>query len=289
MRSFTRIVLAITVSSIAALSVAQTVQKPKFEVASVKPSAPNAPSSLDASPGRFIARAQPLNTVIALAYDIKTEDIVSAPDWVGFTQWDIEAKVEEGSIPPRVDRTDRNSLTPMQFMLQTLLEDRFQLVAHRENRAEPAYDLVVSKSGPKFKRSDDQILSTLPSDFRPFDPTSPQPQGSVRTLGAPRPGGIKTVVGKAVNLWMFAGYIHYFVDRPVVDKTGLTGLFDFEVRFMSEPPPGWPPDLIPKDEGLPAPSIFVALQEQLGLSLQSNAKAPRPVLVIDRVQRASSN
>jgi uncharacterized protein (TIGR03435 family) len=106
---------------------------------------------------------------------------------------------------------------------------------------------------------------------------------------APKPGGIKTVVGKAVNLYMFAEHIHYFVDRPVIDRTGLTGLFDFKVRFMSEAPPDFPPDLIPNNEGPPAPSIFIALEEQLGLSLQSNAKAPRPVLVIDRVRRPSPN
>jgi len=80
--------------------------------------------------------------VIALAYDVNVDDIFSAPSWVQFAQWDIEAKTEEGSIP-RGNRTDRNSLTPMQLMLQALLEDRFGLVVHRENRAEPDYELVV--------------------------------------------------------------------------------------------------------------------------------------------------
>jgi uncharacterized protein (TIGR03435 family) len=96
------------------------------------------------------------------------------------------------------------------------------------------------------------------------------------------------VVGKAVRVSDLATFLKNFVDRPVNDKTGLTGLFDVEVRFKWEPP-SLPPDLLPKDEGPPAPSIFVALQEQLGLSLQSNAKAPRPVLVIDRIQRPSAN
>src|SRR5437016_5696123 len=79
----------------------------RFEVTSVKPSRPNAPSSLDSSPGRFIARSQPLSNVIALAYNLATPDnIVSAPTWVQSERWDIEAKVEDGSIPTRVDRTD---------------------------------------------------------------------------------------------------------------------------------------------------------------------------------------
>ncbi len=260
----------------------------RFEVASVKPSAPNAPSSLDSSPERFRVTGQPLKLVVALTYNVNIDDILSAPSWVEFAQWDIEAKAAEGSIPPRANRTDRNVLTPMQVMLQALLEDRFQLVVHRENRAEPDYELVVSKGGPKFKLSADQTPPG-PSYAPPaFDRVSPPPRGILKNLAGPTPGGTQTVVGKAVRVSDLATFLKNFVDRPVNDKTGLTGLFDVEVRFKWEPP-SLPPDLLPKDEGPPAPSIFVALQEQLGLSLQSNAKAPRPVLVIDRIQRPSAN
>jgi uncharacterized protein (TIGR03435 family) len=270
----------------------------RFEVVSVKPSRrvlPGSPDTayLDATPGgRFIATNQALKTLIAVAYNLTVDEIVSAPSWVGDDRWDIEAKAEEGTIPQRGNGPLRNALTPTQVMLQALLQDRFQLVVHKENRAQPGYDLVVSKGGPKFRRSDDQTPPSAPSSPPVIDLVSPPERGRLKILGRETPYGMaptKTMVGKAVKISAFASFVQSFVDRrPVNDKTGLIGLFDIEVRFSWEPS-GLPSDVVAQDEDPSAPSIFIALQEQLGLSLQSAAKAPKLVLVIDRVQRPSAN
>ncbi len=92
-------VMALVLGSFVIGGLPLQIAPPRFEVASVKPSAPNAPSSLDSSPGRFRVTGQPLKLVIALAYNVNIDDILSAPSWVEFAQWDIEAKAEEGSFP----------------------------------------------------------------------------------------------------------------------------------------------------------------------------------------------
>jgi uncharacterized protein (TIGR03435 family) len=180
-------------------------------------------------------------------------------------------------------------------MLQALLEDRFKLKLHRETRQAPVYELVVSKGGARLK---------------PFEQGSCVPVDPADTLQGPRPAplqgkwcdsgitglGVIRASGQGVAIQAIAYLLSRNLDRPVVDKTGLPGLYDFDLEFARDPSLAGPPPPPPPPGGLPAepanqpsgPSIFTAVQERLGLRLEP-ARGPREVLVIDRVERPSAN
>jgi uncharacterized protein (TIGR03435 family) len=217
----------------------------------------------------------------------------------------------------------------MQLMVRSMVEERFQLKAHMETRELPIYNLVVAKDGPKIKRSEDQTPVTqtqvqppqlcgplpgapttppvplIPPGQRgsPFDPNSPAPRGFMGGLFSQ---SMFMLRGSAVPLSNMIGMMQQQVGRPVIDKTELTGLYDFVLRFSPEgltstpfgaPPPPTPPPpplqggappvagAAPATE--PLPSIFTALQE-VGLRLEST-KGPVEVLVIDSVQKPTEN
>lgn len=146
--------------------------------------------------------------------------------------------------------------------MQSLLEDRFQLKAHRELRESPVYELIVVKPS-KMKISDDQTSATVP------------PDGRIRTLGSPRPSGLVYVMsGIAVTLSALSTSLQQWAGRRIVDKTNLTGLFDVRLEFVPEPrsATGTASDSTPGVQqpasALAGVSIFTALQEQLGLKLE---------------------
>jgi uncharacterized protein (TIGR03435 family) len=164
-------------------------------------------------------------------------------------------------------------------MLQSLLEDRFQLKMHREMREEPVYELTVAKNGSKMKLSSDQSSSETLAVPTTVDAI---PRGRIMTRGT-------TLAGNAVPVAPLVAILSDIARRPIINKTGLSGLYDFKLEWSPElmqgagangqPPPS------PNNAG---PSLFTALQEQLGLKLES-AKEPVEVLVIDSVQRPSEN
>jgi uncharacterized protein (TIGR03435 family) len=213
----------------------------------------------------------------------------------------------------------------MQLMVRSLVEERFQLKAHMETRELPIYNLVVAKDGPKIKRSEDQTPVTrtqaqppqlcaplpaapatppvplVPPGQRgsPFDPNSPAPRGF---MGGMFSSSMFMLRGSAVPLSNMIGMMQQQVGRPVIDKTELTGLYDFVLRFSPEgltsfgglpapsPPPlqgGAAPATGTAPAAEPLPSIFTALQE-VGLRLEST-KGPVEVLVIDSVQKPTEN
>ncbi len=180
-------------------------------------------------------------------------------------------------------------------MLQALLEDRFKLKLHRETRQAPVYELIVAKGGSKLK---------------PFKQGSCVPLDAARALQSPLPSpaqgkwcdsgitglGAIHAFGRGVTIQVAAYLLSRNLDRPVVDKTGLAGLYDFDLEFARDPSLAGPPPPPPPPGGLPAdpanqpsePSIFTAVQQQLGLKLEP-AEGPREVLVIDSVERPSEN
>lgn len=207
--------------------------------------------------------------------------IEGGPAWVRSDSYAISARA-----------ADDASLEMMQGpMLQALLEDRFRLKMHRETRRVPAYELVVAKSGPKLKPF--QEGSCAPTDWT----KSPLPPGQALAIKLCNSGltirnrnYLVSVHGATLEQVGFM--MSLAMDRPVIDKTGLTGLYDVDVEFETDgtnlrPPPPQPGAAAP-EPAQPGPSIFTAVQEQLGLKLQEG-KGPREVLVIDHVERPTEN
>jgi uncharacterized protein (TIGR03435 family) len=225
-----------------------------FEVASIKPANSGRPGmSIQTGAGRFKAINATVAFFIQYAYGIKDFQLMGGPSWIRSDIYDIDAKSE-------IRAEDRE----FPAMMQALLMDRFQLRFHREARELPVYVLVAVKRGPKLA------------------PASEGENGSTRRNGA---GQLVIKSGTVGNL---ASTLSNIVDRKVLDKTGLTGNYDMTLTWTPDdyqPPPlrpnGPPPD--PNN-----PSIFTALQEQLGLKLES-AKGPLEVLVIDSVSKPSKN
>jgi uncharacterized protein (TIGR03435 family) len=227
-----------------------------------------------------IATNVPLRQLISLAYETTPRTLVGGPGWVATARYDILARLE--GDPPRAAPGTGPDHAPL--ALRTLLADRFKLQVHRETRELDVYALVVAKAdgtlGRALKKS---TQDCSPEAMRarmaggPPPPTSGGPTcGMFNNSGRMMVGGmpLSIVIDLLGNL----------TGRNVVDRTGLTGSWDFEMTYAAdarrgEPRPGGP-NLPPAEPD--APSIFTALQEQLGLKLES-AKAPIEVVVIDTV------
>jgi uncharacterized protein (TIGR03435 family) len=197
-----------------------------------------------------------------LAYGIQDAQIVGGPSWLTTEKWDIEAKCEN----------DRRNADETRRMLRNLLEERFSLKAHRGVGERSVYVLTVGRGGPKFKESDKGSTNLHIAS----NSISMQP-GSIAEMTRV----LASVLG-----------------RPVIDRTGLTGLYDLVLQWEDDVAAKWD-DAPAREGGVPraevsaAPgngygSVFTAVQRQLGLRLESG-RAPVDVLVIDHIERPSSN
>jgi uncharacterized protein (TIGR03435 family) len=212
------------------------------------------------------------------------QDFIGGPDWIDTDRWDIEAKAAEGSAPRRTGPRDVTKPDAIALMVQSLLEERFKLRAHQETRELPLYNLMVAKAGAKLKLSEDQT-----------PPASLMAAGNAGR-GAAAPGDIRlgrtSFEAKAQPLELLASALGaLYSDRPVVDKTGLKGLYDIRLQWTPEAAlaaPVAPGTILTAPASPQGPSLPVALEEQLGLRLVSD-KGPLPVLVIDSVQRPPEN
>ena len=262
--------------------------KPKFEVAAVRENTNNdGKIMIGIQPGgRFTAVGAALPELIRLAFGVQRTQIVGAPDWTGTALYDITAKAESDvqGAPPGAPPG------PLNFMLQDLLEDRFKLRAHRETRELPTYTLTLARSDKKFgaglRRSAVDCAAMRGRGGRMGPPPGPPPPGERPQCGmrvAPN-----QIVAGGVSLAQLTQMLSRFTQRIVIDRTGLEGSFDIDLTFTLDgvpnappPPPGGPP---PPSADSNSPSLFTALQEQLGLKLESD-RAPIEVLVIDHVER----
>jgi uncharacterized protein (TIGR03435 family) len=250
---------------------------PAVEVATVKLNTSGGQRGMRMNPGRFTVSSTPLRTLIRNAYKVPDFTISGGPGWINSEPYDIEAKVE-GQI-----KGDDAFL-----LLQTLLTERFQLKVHHETREGPVYLLTVAKGGPRLSLSNCVVV----------DPTHPPVPLSGDKLpevcglnkgGGGGPSRMLNMVGLRMdepngNGATVPGLTFYFasiLERTVVDKTGLTGRFDIYLEYTPESSATPPADDA-------APSIFTAVQEQLGLKLESG-KGPVDLLVIDHVERPSEN
>jgi uncharacterized protein (TIGR03435 family) len=263
--------------------------RPSFEVATIKQNtAVQGRSRLADQPGgRFVATRISLRTLIGAAYqgNPPTGQLVGAPAWIDSDLWDIEAKAPEGSVAPG---TTLGFPPQMVLMLQSPLEDRFQLKMHRETRAAPVYELTIAKGGPKLTLSEDQTAPSMAGPgARPLQPGT-IPRGTMKMVNGDFEASALSFDDFAKAL--AALYLH----RPVNYKTDLKGLYDIKLRWTPDPAigapvgPGGPVAPVPKSADPSGPDIFTAIQEQLGLKLES-AKGPVEFLVIDSAQKPSQN
>ena len=287
------IVLGMAVVAIPLLSQTPGKARPSFEVASIKPSDPGQRGGMiqNRPGGRMVIAGMPLRALMTFAYGVQDFQISGGPDWMRMNFWDIEARAEEGSVPPPAGPPDPNTPNPMALRLQSLLEDRFQLKIHRETRDLPIYELSIAKGGLKMKLSDDQAPYQPPERGAPPPPPI-QPGGAMPRFSLRMGRGSMDAV--AMGIPNIVQSFSSQLGRTVIDKTGLKGLYDIKLRWTPDNAalgggpagPGGPEAAPPIDPN--GPSIFTAIQEQLGLKLDST-KGPVEVLVIDNVQKPTEN
>jgi bla regulator protein BlaR1 len=254
----------------------------KFEVASVKPNASgDGPNRLALQPGgRITAENMPLRSLVRFAFQVQDFQLVGGPDWIAKERFDIVAKAEHDIAPMPPGTTG-----PGQLMLRSLLVDRFKLAIHQEKRELPVYALVVARSdgrlGPQLQRSTVDCQAIITAQIGrggPAPMVNDRPQCGMRNA----PG---TLLGGGFPLSQLVTALSQFAQRTVVDRTGLTGNFDVELRWTPEQLPAPPPGAKPLPSIDPnGPSLFTAVQEQLGLKLEST-KDSVDVLVIDHAER----
>jgi uncharacterized protein (TIGR03435 family) len=261
-----------------------------YEVVSVKPSKPGSIGRYTMNtPDGYKALNIPLIILVDSAYGITDDERLSgAPSWISSEKFDVDAKMER-SVADALQKLSKDDRTlARQQMLQALLADRFKLTVHRETKELSIYTLVIAKNGPKLKEA--KPGDTYPNGIKGGD-------GHAMTAGVlmlASPEGV-TWTGQAVPMQLLVRQLSQQVGRIVVDKTGLTSNFDFTMQFMPEQfvPPMAPSDAAGGASPLPiadpgAPSLFTAVQEQLGLKLESG-KGPVEIIVIDHIERPSGN
>jgi uncharacterized protein (TIGR03435 family) len=237
---------------------------------------------------RFDAVAVPLRGLISLAYGEAgppprtrpSDQIAGGPDWLNTALFDVVAKT--GADVP----AGPAGVGPKLLMLRTLLEERFKLVVHHENREAPVYALSLARRdgrlGSQLRRSDVDCRALLLA--RGGAPVPPQAAGERPLCRADTSPGGRMSAG-ALTMADFANVLARMTNRPVIDRTGLPGSFDLDLQFS----PAGLPSAAPPNPDRPAaaddnPSLFTALQEQLGLKLEST-RAGVDVLVIDHAER----
>ncbi len=224
----------------------------KFEAISIKPNkSATERSSFRINADRLSASNISARSLIETGYGVKTYQVFGAPDWLSTERFDVEAKSEQSATRGQMNE-----------MLRNLLAERFMLSAHRDSKDIPVFVLTPAKTGSK-------LTEAVPDDH---------PQVMFSMAGRKMQlTGMKAPVS-LLTPWLTS--ILMSTARPVLDKTGLAARYDFKME--------WLPDDAPAGSATDGPSIYTAIQEQLGLRLDAE-KAPFDVLVIDHIERPSAN
>jgi uncharacterized protein (TIGR03435 family) len=226
-----------------------------FEVASVKPHVAGAPGStgrtgIEEDPGQIRIENLSLRTLIAISYGVKGSEQLAGPGWLSTIAFDIVAK------PPAGYKHEQ-----LQFLVRNLLADRFKLTVHHETKPISAFALVIAKGG-----------------FKLHEAAGPRTYLTVRS-------GL--IEGKQRSIAELAGGLTRVLGRPVLDQTGLGAMYDLKLEWTPDAPPPIPGGAETGSADEPGLSLFTALQEQLGLRLESR-KVPGDVVVVDRVEKVPS-
>lgn len=272
-----------------------TAPSPSFEVASIKSHPPGDNTSRFGGPdaSRFVATNDTVKSLIVFAYHVENFQVSGGPSWIADDKFDIDAKVEDSLAEqmrklPLLQQSDQ-----MRLMVRSLLADRFKLSVSHVTKELPVFALVVAKGGPK-------LTEAAPPDAQ----NNSNPEDPPANAGAQgrnmRPGQVNfsardgqvSVAAKATPIRDLATMISRQLRRPVLDQTGLRGTYDWTLQWTAGAGLGGGPLALAPESG-DAPnssglSIFTALQEQLGLRLES-AKGPVDTIVIDHIEQPSEN
>jgi uncharacterized protein (TIGR03435 family) len=251
------------------------VAQPKFDVASVKPAAPTAPGFVRPQPGGRFTASSTLRNLIATVYGIFPFQIVGGPEWLATERYEIEAKA------------DGSPTNQEQFqMVRSLLEERFQLKLRHETREAAIYALVTAKNGPKLDAPKEGNCTADTSTASAARTIMKFPCGRL-LMGIGEKDGI--LKGGNVIMSELTRVLSTMMGRPVVDKTGFASAFDVDLHFIPDTGTAGLPNAAVPDAPDPAQAtIFTALQEKLGLKLEST-KGPVEHLIIDHVEKPSAN
>jgi uncharacterized protein (TIGR03435 family) len=227
---------------------------PSFAVATIKPHNPTSQrTGFNAKGDRFSIQNETVANMLQFAFSVDKHQIVNAPDWVSQSSWDIDGTTDVSGEP---------NLQQLQEMVKKLLADRFGLVFHTDKRRQSVYAIRVAKGGVKL-----QPAAHPNARFDESGRTEDQ-------------GTLTSQVYISASMSDLILVMQLSSDRPIVDQSGLTGRFDFKLRYVNDEAHSSNPDA--------PPGLFTAIQEQLGLKLQPTI-APVDVLVIDRVNQPSAN
>ena len=248
---------------------AQTSAPPAFEAASIKPAQPqtdNVRAGMRIDPGRLTAGYVSLRDLMARAYEVKAPQI-TGPAWIDSEKYDVNAKIPDGTAREQVP-----------VMLRTLIEERFQLKLHRETKEMPVFELVEAKGGSKLDNA--------------AEPTAPS---GVTMEG--RGDGVMHTAVRSATMSNFSDMLGRWTDRPVIDRTGLTGKYDIKLDLSMEDlarsrsanvvvigGPSAAAGSGPAPEGNPAGSLFTSIQK-LGLKLEAK-RASLDLLIVDKAEKA---
>ena len=227
-----------------------------YDVVSVKPDHSNGPYSSwwRTSPDGMSANV-PVRGLIMSAYHlVMTDQISGLPEWAESTQFDVEAKMDADTMAAYNKLSKEERWKQSDLMLQAILAERFNLKIHHELKQLPVYQLVIAKGGPKLKKSP----SDAPSGYSVYS------------------GRLN---GQGIEISSLTYTLSGTVGRLIVDKTGLAGKYDIDLKWSMDDAPA---------ASDPAPSIFTALQEELGLKLEST-KAPVDTIVVEHLDKPSEN
>jgi uncharacterized protein (TIGR03435 family) len=274
--------IAFLTISAASYTQAQPAAAPAFAAASIKanPSTGPGPLGMQFLPGgRLRIQNMPLYMIVAGAYNLpfQSQRLSGGPEWIRGDRFDIDATAEAGAIPAGAIPDERDE--KMRAMLRTLLAERFHLKMRREIKDQPVYAIVVAKGGPKLKPAgieENQCETTAAKDI------------DCHNFHGGRGRGLHA---KAANMKDLALFVSNWTDRPLVDKTGLAGMYQFETRGWANITPGPAPaaGAVAEDgqDAASLPTVFTLFAD-MGLKLDSQ-HAPVEMFIIESVERPTGN
>lgn len=266
---------------------APTVNALAYDVASIKPNKSGGDRTrMMFTPGGLSVTGGPPMMLIMSAFGVNPQQISGAADWLTSERYDIEAKMDPTTADELSKLSEDQRRAARQRMLQGFLAERFKLKVHQETKELPIYALVVAKNGPKLREA-------KPGDTYPNGIKGPEGKSGAGMMF----GGREGLTAQAVPIADLVRHLSLQLGRSVIDKTGLAGKYDFTLKWAPDeiqsstftgPESGPPGPASAALADFSGPSLFTALEEQLGLKLESE-KGSVGIVVIEHVERPSEN